>query len=127
MDDNSHWLKHSIRVIDFGISFFLDEPPAFLGTPPSFVAPEKLFEDTAGISTDPWALGCTIYTLRSLMTLVRFTWGGSPFEVIGETSSFLEAPPERWNRLWIDDEGIARPREELEDCDELPAWTSEEF
>ena len=119
------YLRDSIRVIDFGISFYVEHPPEFLGTPPSFVAPETWFEMAAGKSTDLWALGCTLYTLRSGTNLPQLCWGGTPIEAISEICDFLGPLPERWDRLWFDERDIAKPRESFEDPEELGPWTIE--
>lgn len=125
-DGGSRWIRDTIRIIDFGIAFFVDEPPKDLGTPPSFTAPEAWFEMAAGKSTDLWALGCTLYTLRSGATLIQLYWGGTPVEVIGEICSFLGPLPERWDRLWFDEEGMPKPRDETSGEDTPPSWTREE-
>jgi serine/threonine protein kinase len=56
----------SIRVIDFGESFFLPfTGQAVPGTPRTFAAPELLLDLPADVSQsiDIWALGCCIYEL----------------------------------------------------------------
>ena len=125
VDCSFSYLRESIRIIDFGISFHVDNPPTFLGTPPSFLAPEAWFEKAAGKSTDLWALGCTLYTIRSGMILVQLCWGGTPIEAISEISEFLGPLPDRWDRLWFDDFGNPKPREEFPDHEELGPWTIE--
>ena len=79
---------------------------------------------TAGKSTDLWALGCTLYTLRSGVTLIQLFWGGTPLEVVSEICSFLGALPERWNRLWFDEEGMPQPREGVAGDESPPQWCS---
>ncbi|KAL8782330.1 MAG: hypothetical protein Q9195_009655 [Heterodermia aff. obscurata] len=118
-------LQDSIRLIDFGISFFVHDPPEFLGTPPSFVAPETWFEMAADQKTDLWALGCTLYTLRSGLTLVQLYWGGTPLEAVGEIATFLGPLPERWDRLYFDEEGMPQPRENYTGPQEPPRWTDD--
>ena len=118
-------LQDSVRLIDFGISFFVHDPPEFLGTPPSFVAPETWFEMAADKNTDLWALGCTLYTLRSGLTLVQLYWGGTPLEAVSEIASFLGPLPERWDRLYFDEEGMPQPRDKYHGPEEPPRWTDE--
>lgn len=71
-----------------------------------------------------WALGCTLYTLRSGVTLIQLFWGGTPLEVIGEMCSFLGPLPERWDRLWFDEEGMPQAREETAGDESPPQWCS---
>ena len=119
-------MRDSIRIIDFGIAFFADDPPEDLGTPPSFTAPEAWFEMAAGKGTDLWALGCTLYTIRSGITLIQLVWGGTPVEVIGEICEFLGPLPERWDRLWFDEMGMPKPKDATS-WDEKPGrWTNPE-
>ena len=125
VDCSFAYLRDSIRIIDFGISFHVETPPGSLGTPPSFVAPETWFEMAAGKSTDLWALGCTLYTLRSGMILVQLCWGGTPIEVISEICEFLGPLPERWDGLWFDECGRPKPREAFDDHEELGPWNIE--
>lgn len=91
----------------------MDNPPADLSTPRSFTAPEAWFEMAAGKYTDLWALGCTLYTLRSGEVLVQLVWGGAPPEVIGKIREFLGPLPERWDRLWFDEMGMPKPKDAL--------------
>ena len=50
----SQWLRDNIRIIDFGISFFADDPPKDLRTPSSFTAPEAWFEMATGKALGSW-------------------------------------------------------------------------
>jgi serine/threonine-protein kinase SRPK3 len=61
----------NIRIIDFGIAFFLGSPVKFLGTPSTYKAPEAWFEEAADFKTDIWALACTIYAIRSGKALLQ--------------------------------------------------------
>ena len=119
-------LKDSIRLIDFGIAFFVDSPPEDLGTPPSFTAPEVWFEGAAGRSTDLWALGCAIYTVRSNATMIETTWGGTPLECVSGMVELLGAPPKRWDCLYFDDDDIPKPRNEIPEGEDIPPWTDGE-
>ena len=119
------WVKASVRVIDFGVAFFVDDPPEYLATPPSSTAPEVWFEKAAGRSTDLWALGCAIYTMRSNAALIEVTWGGTPLECVSGMVELLGIPPKRWDYLYFDDEGNAKPREDIGDGEDVPPWTEE--
>lgn len=52
-------------VIDFGESFEASNPPEDLGTPPGYRSPELIFDKVAGIGSDLWALGCTLFEIRT--------------------------------------------------------------
>ena len=115
-------LKDNVRLIDFGIAFFVDNPPEDLGTPPSFTAPEVWFERAAGKSTDLWALGCAIYTVRSNATMIETTWGGTSLECVGGMVELLGAPPKRWDCLYFDDQGNPKSRDEIPEAEDIPPW-----
>lgn len=119
------WLIDEIRLMDFGIAFFADDAPEDLGTPPSFAAPEIWFERAAGKSTDIWALGCCLYTIRSNAMLIEITWGGTPVECIGGMIELLGALPKKWDRLYFNEEGLPRPRDEIKGEEGFPPWTVE--
>ncbi|KAL8951232.1 MAG: hypothetical protein Q9222_002777 [Ikaeria aurantiellina] len=119
------WLRKSIRIIDFGIAFFRNDPPSDLGTPPSFTAPEAWLEMAAGESTDLWAMGCTLYSLRAAQTLIQLTWGGTPLEVVGEMISLLGPLPDRWDRLCFDEYGMPKERTNMTGDDTFPSWTKD--
>jgi len=118
----SQWLRDNNSIIDFGISFLADDTPKDLGIPPRFTAPEAWFEMAAGKITDLWALGCTLYTLRSGVTLIQLFWGGTSLEVISGTCSFLGPLQERWDLLWFDEEGMPQSLEEMAGNESSPQW-----
>ena len=117
-------LTGNIRLIDFGISYFADKAPSHLGTPPGFAAPEIFFEQAVGQSTDLWALGCTIYTIRSNAALFEIRWGGLPEECIGAVVEVLGPPPPKWNDLYFDEDGKPKPRGGASEGEEVPSWAN---
>ncbi|KAK3935643.1 kinase-like domain-containing protein [Diplogelasinospora grovesii] len=52
-------------VIDFGESFEVSRRPEGLGTPGSYRAPELMLDGAAGLGSDLWALGCTLFEIRT--------------------------------------------------------------
>jgi serine/threonine protein kinase len=52
-------------IIDFGDSFEIGDPPETLGIPGPYRSPELMLENTVGIGCDLWALGCTIFEIRT--------------------------------------------------------------
>ena len=59
------YLRDEILVVDFGLSFFNENPPAGgVDTPASYAAPEIIFHEQASFWSDIWALGCIIFEIR---------------------------------------------------------------
>lgn len=93
-------------VTDFGEAFKCTEPPKELGIPPPYRAPELFLEkdrlDLPGFSTDLWALGCTLFEIRTGRKLF------SPFD--DDDDSYLDAmveilgvmPEPWWSTTWED-------------------------
>lgn len=112
------WLKDEIRVIDFGQSFFSKNPPADgIGTPFSHRAPEAIFDLKASIWSDIWALGCTIFEIRSGTPLFEPFFGSSA-EILRQMVQTLGKLPEPWWSTWehryayFDDQG--KPKQDWE-------------
>ena len=61
----SQLITNEAYVIDFGESFSTSNPPGELGTPRSYCSPELLIDHAAGIASDLWALGCTLFEIRT--------------------------------------------------------------
>ncbi|KAI1187796.1 kinase-like domain-containing protein [Nemania serpens] len=52
-------------IIDFGESFEFANPPPDLGIPQSYCPPEYILDKKVGASCDIWALGCTLFEIRT--------------------------------------------------------------
>lgn len=52
-------------VIDLGESFAASQTPEELGTPAPYRSPELILEQKAGYGSDLWALGCTLFEIRT--------------------------------------------------------------
>ena len=52
-------------IIDFGESFKASDPPEDLGIPGPYRSPEVILEKAAGVGSDLWALGCTLFEIRT--------------------------------------------------------------
>ena len=55
----------SACVIDFGESFEIRDPPAEVGIPQVYCSPEQVLENKVGRASDLWALGCTLFEIRT--------------------------------------------------------------
>ena len=109
------WLSEEVCLIDFGESFFMNKPPAALGTPPQYLSPSDWFERTPNRGSDIWALGCALFNLRSGgVDLIDAFPGASSIGVIGEIQEFLGPLPERWDKLFFDDNEQQKARTEVE-------------
>lgn len=59
-------ISQDVRLIDFDQSFLISVPPEqMLGTPAEFLAPEVAVGLKASPASDVWALGCSIFRIRS--------------------------------------------------------------
>lgn len=101
---NKRYFSNRPCVADFGEAFKFTDPPKELGIPPPYRAPELFLEkhrpDLAGFSTDLWALGCTLFEIRTGRQLF------SSFD--GDDDSYLDAmveilgvmPEPWWSTTW---------------------------
>ncbi|KAI1841171.1 hypothetical protein JX266_012638 [Neoarthrinium moseri] len=60
--------KNEVAIVDFGISFHVDNPPKCVGIPSTYASPEASLGHPPGIGTDLWAYACTILDMRRSLT-----------------------------------------------------------
>lgn len=89
----------TIKITDFGSSFFFGKEPPTLHTPTVLCPPEIFFHETVSSAADIWTLGCTVYDILGERTLFE-TWVDDPDDVIGEMVSTLGKLPTRWWQQW---------------------------
>ncbi|CAI6311333.1 unnamed protein product [Periconia digitata] len=82
-------------IIDFGNSYMVDDPPPHLGIPQIYCAPEYTIEKKIGIGSDLWALGCTIFEIRTGRRLFD-TFDDDPDENLWKIAMILGRYPEPW-------------------------------
>lgn len=60
-----NFITDNACVIDFGESYDMSKPPAHLGITQPYCAPEYTLENEVGVGCDLWALGCTLFEIRT--------------------------------------------------------------
>ncbi|KAI4859418.1 kinase-like domain-containing protein [Hypoxylon rubiginosum] len=89
-------ITDDIAVVDFGVAFETSDPPqGSTGIPPSYSAPELLFEGCPSPSSDVWALACSIlclYTGEPLGALVH--------DAISDMELYFGPLPERYRQAY---------------------------
>jgi len=93
-------LSDQIMIIDFGIAFLQDQSSPSIGTPKSYCAPEFLFNDGRSVSSDIWALGCTIFEIRTGCYLFRYKGAPSRNQSLIAMIKVLGTLPEFWWDKW---------------------------
>lgn len=97
---DTQYISKELCVIDFGESFHVSKPPDDLGIPGSYCSPELILENAAGFGSDLWALGCTLFEIRT---------GRKPFSPFDDDDdSYLDAmvqilgvlPEPWWSETW---------------------------
>ncbi|KAI9931592.1 hypothetical protein ASPWEDRAFT_37576 [Aspergillus wentii DTO 134E9] len=104
------YFTDQIYIIDFGESFNESDPPDKLGTPKSYCSPELLLGEKPSIASDLWALGCTLYGIRTGEKLFNM-FDDEADEYIYYMVLMLGVLPEPWwsttwkdRRKWFKDE-----------------------
>lgn len=97
---NPIWLSDKIIIIDFGIGFFLKKSSLDFGTPKSYCAPEFLFGGHRSIASDIWALGCTIFEIRTGSRLFKYNGIPTKDEMLIATVKLLGTLPDKWWAEW---------------------------
>ncbi|XMA19831.1 hypothetical protein WAI453_012622 [Rhynchosporium graminicola] len=88
------YCKGNIKIIDFGASYFLNNPPTGLATPLIACAPEYLRDGKFGKEADVWAFANTLFEIRAGFPLMTQLMGGND-EVLYQIQSMLGSLPPR--------------------------------
>lgn len=64
-DVDTQFISKESCLIDFGESFDVSQPPNDLGIPGPYRSPELILDKTAGFGSDIWALGCSLFKIRT--------------------------------------------------------------
>ncbi|KAI8948597.1 kinase-like domain-containing protein [Xylaria longipes] len=107
-----------IVIIDFGESFFIDNPKNTTGIPTSYAAPEVLFRQATGAGVDIWSLACTVYEVRTRDQLFGGSFYGSNFNrVVYEMEIIIGPLAKPYREVW-DREGFKGPDTIVRACEE---------
>ncbi|KAF7922859.1 uncharacterized protein EAE97_011023 [Botrytis byssoidea] len=97
---NPKWIANDIIIIDFGIAFLQTVPSFDLGTPKSYCAPEFLFGCYRSVASDIWALGCTIFEIRTGSRLFKYDGIPKRDEMLIAAVRLLGTFPDEWWAAW---------------------------
>ncbi|KAJ3830468.1 kinase-like domain-containing protein [Lentinula raphanica] len=109
---NSSLIQESVMLADFGQSYMVASPPKDYtpATLPNYYSPEARFDGRASFEADIWALGCTIFEIRSGFPLFS-SFLGSDADILKQTVEILGRLPDPWwetfeeRALWFEDDG----------------------
>jgi serine/threonine-protein kinase SRPK3 len=114
-------ISKDIKLIDFDQSFPVTSPPeTLLGTPAEWLAPEIAVGHKPSPASDVWALGCSIFRLRSgecPFTGYEIT---SPGDLMRVVIQYLGDIPSSWGNPLFDYYG--RPTQDPSKGKPLDAW-----
>ncbi|KFA71537.1 hypothetical protein S40288_06832 [Stachybotrys chartarum IBT 40288] len=109
--NNTSLTTGSACLTDFGESFESSSPPVEVGIPQVYYSPEQALEGKVGEASDLWALGCTLFEVRTGRKLFD-TFDGDVDECLCKIALLLGKYPEPWwsetwasRRHFFQDEG----------------------
>ncbi|KAH0179481.1 kinase-like protein, partial [Aureobasidium melanogenum] len=89
----------SVKLIDFGESFFPYEKPKALHTPLALRAPETLFDEVYDFRVDRWGFACAIFGL--IVGYPPFTGIMAKKEdILQQIADMIGEPPAKWQPKW---------------------------
>lgn len=96
-------ISKDVKLIDFDQSFPVSSPPEnMLGTPVEFLAPEVAVGLKASPASDVWALGCSIFRLRSGESPFSGYEVTSPADLVRLVIQTLGDMPSSWEDISFD-------------------------
>ncbi|RDL42170.1 Uncharacterized protein BP5553_02149 [Venustampulla echinocandica] len=114
-------ISKDVRLIDFDQSFPVSSPPErMLGTPVEFLAPEVAVGLKASPRSDVWALGCSIFRLRSGESPFSGYEVTSPADLMKIIIQTLGDMPSSWEDILFDYDG--QPTKEPTKGEPLEKW-----
>ncbi|MCJ1306138.1 hypothetical protein MMC08_008956 [Hypocenomyce scalaris] len=88
-----------ILIVDFGQSFFLENPPKDPGYTLAYCAPELLFGDAASFPADVWSLACSLFEIRAGCQIFE-DFLSDREDMLRQMVSTLGKLPEPWWQAW---------------------------
>ncbi len=114
-------IRWDVQLLDFDQSFPISSPPEdMLGTPPEFLAPEVAVGLSASPASDVWALGCSIFRLRSGQGPFASIEVGSPADALVIIIKTFGSLPDEWQHVLFDYYG--QLTQDPEKGKPLPVW-----
>lgn len=94
-------MTHDVCVIDFGESYKFSKPPPDLGIPKIYCAPEYILDKAISVASDLWALGCTLFEIRTGRKLFG-VFVDEDDELLALIVAILGKLPEPWwSTTWL--------------------------
>lgn len=92
---NKKFLKDELYLIDLGVSYEITSPPEHLRLPLVYHPPEAIFDGRIGVSSDLWALACTLFEIRTGSRLISLPFADED-SYLSTMVSVLGVFPEPW-------------------------------
>lgn len=89
------FMTNTACVTDFGECYEVTAPAPDLGMPQIYCSPEYALEGNVGVSCDVWALGCTLFEIRTGRKLFN-TYDDDVDEYLFTLATVLGKLPEPW-------------------------------
>lgn len=99
-------LTSRLCVIDFDQCFQKDQPPARIGTPAIYMAPEVAIGKPPSKASDIWALGCVIFRMRSSEDMFPDYDTCCPSQVLQQIEKTIGDLPDGWADVLFDEDGL---------------------
>jgi serine/threonine protein kinase len=94
------YVVDEILLIDFGESYDVTNPPEELGIPESYRSPELILENTPGFGSDLWALGCTLFEIRTRRKLFDMFDDDDDSHLFHKVEMLGALPEPWWSTTW---------------------------
>lgn len=99
-------VSKDVKIIDFDQAFPAASPPKkLLGTPAEFLAPEVAVGRLVGPASDVWALGCSIFRMRSGESPFSGYEVTSPADLMRFIVRSIGNIPDSWGEILFDYDG----------------------
>ncbi len=97
---SSTFVVPSACLIDFHESFMVNNLPEDLGIPQQYCSPEYIFDKEIGYGTDLWALGCTLFEIRTGRVLFQAPNDDLDDYLCSVVEMLGKLPEPWWSRTW---------------------------